>query len=144
MRLEAARSAIALGRLDASDAVALGESQAYQVRSALELYHYINPKLLLLVAMVRRELKGESGSPAAQPDSAVESVERGFPMRMYAMEMEDPQPDDDVLNGLLAPCRTEVGKLSMILTGFAPVDTGSNKPNPIRRNRLNLPAGRRF
>lgn len=102
LRLEAARSAVSLGRLGVSKDVALGESQAYQVRSALELYHYINPKLLLLVAMVRRGLEGESAPDAAQPASTVEYVERGIPTRMYAMEMEDPQPDDERLREIFA------------------------------------------
>lgn len=99
LRLEASRSAVALGRLGASDEVALGESQAYQVCSALELYHYINPKLLLLVAMVRRGLDADTASP---PESPVEYIERGIPTGMYAMEMEGPQPDDERLQEIFA------------------------------------------
>lgn len=54
LRIEAARSVGALGPLGASAQVTLGESQAYQVRSALDLYHYINPKLLLTRGRSRR------------------------------------------------------------------------------------------
>lgn len=102
LRVEAARAVVALGQFGASAEVTLGESQAYQVRAALELYHYINPKLLLLAALVRRELEGKSASRSTQPESAVECIERGFPMQMYAMEMEDPQPDDQRLQEIFA------------------------------------------
>lgn len=102
VRADAARSAVALGRLGATDDVALGESQTYQVRWALELYHYINPKLLLIAAMVRRGLTGESSHPAAPPEPAVEYIERGFPPRMFAMEMEDAEPDDERLREIFA------------------------------------------
>lgn len=102
LRIEAARSVGALGPLGASAQVTLGESQAYQVRSALDLYHYINPKLLLLVALVRRGLEGESSSHPVPSESTVEWIERGFPARMYAMEMEDAQPDDERLQNIFA------------------------------------------
>lgn len=109
LRTEAARSVMALGRLGILNHVALGESQAYQVRSALDLYHYINPKLLLLVAMVRRGMEGEAGpsSPRSGSESgmAAERVELGFPGRMYAMEMEDAEPDDERLRGIFADIR---------------------------------------
>lgn len=100
LRIEAAKSAAALGFLRASPEVGLGESQSYQVRSALDLYHYINPKLLLLVAAVGRGLDEQTGAPVAPPATGVEQIERGFPMEMYAMEMEDSQPDDKQLQAI--------------------------------------------
>ena len=100
LRAEAANAVDALGRLSAASEAALGQSQTYQVRSALELYHYINPKLLLLVAMVRRALDGKTSSGAETSKSMVERIERGVPTRMYAMEMEDAEPDDKRLQEL--------------------------------------------
>ena len=37
-----------LGALNAQSQINLGESQQYQIKEALRLYHYINPKLLVL------------------------------------------------------------------------------------------------
>lgn len=34
-----------LGKPDARSRLRLGESQSYQIEKALDLYHYINPKL---------------------------------------------------------------------------------------------------
>lgn len=41
-----------LGRIDAKNKIKIGESQKYQIEKALELYHYINPKLLVFTAKV--------------------------------------------------------------------------------------------
>src|SRR5580765_4131080 len=58
IRQEAVRAAWTL-RLPDSTPLALGESRAWQVRSALALYHHINPKLLLIVSAVSQALHGE-------------------------------------------------------------------------------------
>jgi len=59
VRAEAARAAETLGRLDAASQVQLGESQAYQIKAALDLYHYVNPKLLVFTSAVKLALNGE-------------------------------------------------------------------------------------
>lgn len=102
LRAAAARAVDSLGRLGAADEVALGESQAYQVRGALQLYHYINPKLLLLVAMVRLALDGRPHALQAPAETAAQRIGPGYPRRMYAMEMVDAQPDDKRLQTIFA------------------------------------------
>ncbi|MGI8962589.1 MAG: halocarboxylic acid dehydrogenase DehI family protein [Bryobacteraceae bacterium] len=62
----------------------LGESQAFQVRAALLLYSYINPKLLVFTAAVRLALMGRTASHALQPS---EPIVLGAPDGMFAMEM---------------------------------------------------------
>lgn len=100
IRSEAARAAVALGRLEAASAARLGESQAYQIRAVLDLYHYINPKLLLLTAAVRLAFAGEPVGQEAGIASGIELLERGSPARMYPMEMESEEPDDQRLQDL--------------------------------------------
>lgn len=48
----AARLAEKLPRLDAATSVGLGDSQIFQIQAALDLYHYINPKLLIISSVV--------------------------------------------------------------------------------------------
>ena len=48
VRADAVRLASALPPIDAAHDVALGDSQRFQIKAALELYHYINPKLLVV------------------------------------------------------------------------------------------------
>lgn len=92
LRSDAVRLAGEVGRLDAASATRLGESQAFQVQRALELYHYVNPKLLLFNAVVRLAFTEESAPNALQPTGEV--VEAGWPPGMYPMEMEEEQPDE--------------------------------------------------
>lgn len=95
LRSQAAGSAKKLGRLQVQENVKLGESQTFQIRQALDLYHYINPKLLILTSAVRLAMNRERiGSPrsGAQPQ-----VDFGAPSHMAAMEMESDEPDDPVL-----------------------------------------------
>lgn len=92
LRAEAARAAESLGRLNVAKRTHLGESQAYQVRAALELYHYVNPKLLLLTAAVRLALQGELNAKAETSDAKPQRIVLGVPPRMAAMEMEDAKP----------------------------------------------------
>jgi hypothetical protein len=92
IRSEAAQGAARLGRLDAPSRVFLGESQAYQIRAALRMYHYMNPKLLVIASAVRTAL-GEPFGLAGRSGAGEELIERGVPPRMYPIEMsaEDPQ-----------------------------------------------------
>ena len=55
VRAESVQVARALGQLDAMRGVRLGESQRFQLGAALDLYHYLNPKLLVMVSAVRLE-----------------------------------------------------------------------------------------
>lgn len=71
----------------------LGQSQSYQIQKALDLYHYINPKLLLLTAAVRLALRGEPIKGHAS-QTELELIERGCPANMYPMEMVSDKPDD--------------------------------------------------
>ena len=99
IRADSARAAGRLGWVGARGRTRLGESQAYQVKKALDLYHYINPKLLVLTSTLRLALGGEESSrPGAE--SSVELIERGVPSRMYPMEMVPEKPDDARLRDL--------------------------------------------
>ena len=95
VRAEAARAAETLGRLAAIDAVQLGESQTYQVRAALDLYHYINPKLLVLTSAVRLALEDGAVERSATAQTKTELIDLGAPGKMYSMEMEDENPSDE-------------------------------------------------
>lgn len=96
LRAKAVKGAASLGELGIRDAVQLGPSQSYQVDQALKLYHYINPKLLLLVSTLRLAVEDES-SPADRSGSnrPMETVPRGEPQGMYPMEMVEAQPNDE-------------------------------------------------
>ena len=98
VRADAARAAEALGPPDARSHVSLGQSQAFQIRAALDLYHYVNPKLLVLTSAVamalHEEIVGRDESPPLQ------RVAPGAPATMYSMEMESEDPDDERLQQL--------------------------------------------
>ncbi|MCA1603912.1 MAG: halocarboxylic acid dehydrogenase DehI family protein [Acidobacteria bacterium] len=91
IRAEAVRATEQLGKLDAATSLRLGESQSYQIRRALDLYHYINPKLLVFTAAVSLALDGERTGSETE---SVELIERGAPARMYPMEMVAEEPED--------------------------------------------------
>ncbi|RUL87958.1 halocarboxylic acid dehydrogenase DehI family protein [Tautonia sociabilis] len=100
LREQAVRSSEGLGRLGAASALALGESQRYHIRGALDLYHYVNPKLLLLTSAVRLSLQGEpigEGDGRAAPE---ERIEPGPPGAMHSMEMESEKPKDKTVRAL--------------------------------------------
>lgn len=98
VRTQAASAAETLGRLNAAADVQLGESQVRQIRAALDLYHYINPKLLIVTAAVATALEGqELGTGSLE---SVDQIERGVPPRMFPMEMESDEPADEKLQGL--------------------------------------------
>ena len=69
-----------------------GESQSYQIKAALDLYHYVNPKLLLLTSAVKISLESNPTARTETGPSAL--IERGVPDRMYPMEMIEEEPDD--------------------------------------------------
>ena len=94
LRAHAVRSALQLPAVHATADVPLGPSQLYQVGAALALYHYVDPKLLILASAVRLALDeaGVVGSPSADASK----LPRGVPARMYPMEvveegLEDPR-----------------------------------------------------
>jgi hypothetical protein len=103
-RAEAVRIAARLGRFDVRSQLALGESQSYQIRKALDLYHYINPKLLVLKSAVGAALSGEELRGGSVP-SDLELIERGIPAHMYPMEMVSDKPDLFVICKGIAACR---------------------------------------
>ncbi len=92
VRAEAVRIADDLGRLNAVSKTHLGASQAYQVQAALDLYHYINPKLLLLTAGVQLALEGEAFGRYYRIDDGMEVLSRGAPLKMYPMAMVSERP----------------------------------------------------
>jgi hypothetical protein len=100
IRAEAVRAAATLGSVEAAARVHLGESQLYQLRAALHLYHYINPKLLLLTSAVRLALEGERFEADHETHVNLERLERGEPEKMYPMEMVADEPDDPALRDL--------------------------------------------
>lgn len=115
IRSEAVDAADALSRIGALTEADLGESQAFQVRAALDLYHYVNPKLLVLTSGVRLALEGE---PMGQPGSAgSELVERGAPAGMYPMEMVDEDPDDKQVEAVFRDIKKTLG-LSQINSDY--------------------------
>lgn len=94
-----------LGRLEAPQAM-LGESQAWQIRAALRLYHYLNSKLLLLTSALRLSLFVEG--PPGRPAEYSERIERGVPEGMYPMERVSEHPEDPGLRQLFEEIKTEL------------------------------------
>jgi hypothetical protein len=112
VRARAVEVAERLGPLGAWDAVHLGESQRYHVRGALELYHYLDPKLLVFTSAVKLALQGTPVG-ARQPWGSAERIERGAPARMMAMEWESERPEDGRLRGLFKDILAAVGPPSL-------------------------------
>ena len=106
VRRQAVAAASLLGRLGIAHTTMLGESQAFHVRRALDLYHYVNPKLLVLTSAVHLALSGETvgGSGAGGALLVL-----GEPPRMLPMEMEDEDPDDPRLQQLFDDIRATLG-----------------------------------
>jgi hypothetical protein len=98
LRAKAVELGAAMGKLEARDAVQTGPSQSYQIQKALGLYHYINPKLLVIVAALRLAIEDERG-PADVTGQRLSAapVLRGEPDGMYPMELVPEEPDDDQL-----------------------------------------------
>lgn len=99
-------------RLGAWDAVPLGESQRHHLRGALELYHYLNPKMLVFTSAVQLALQDEAVG-ALQPLGSAERIERGAPERMMAMEWVSERPDDARLRKLFTDILESVGPPSL-------------------------------
>lgn len=93
------RLAADLGAVRVRAAVPLGESEAYQLSAALDLYHYANPKLLVFTCAARLALAGErvGGAPGD-----TRRLVRGVPEGMHPMEMVDAEPGDPRLRRLFA------------------------------------------
>ncbi|WNG32468.1 hypothetical protein F0U61_01730 [Archangium violaceum] len=112
VRAQAAEAVNRLGRLGAWAAVRLGESQRYQLRGALELYHYLNPKMLVFTSAVKLALQDERVG-ALQPLGSAERIARGPPPRMMAMEWVPEWPDDARLRRLFTDILETVGPPSV-------------------------------
>ncbi|MGP0593683.1 halocarboxylic acid dehydrogenase DehI family protein [Nitrospira sp. T9] len=97
IRALAARLAEKLPRLDAATSVGLGESQIFQIQATLDLYHYINPKLLVISSVVEYACQHPAMSEFQPQRPDHELIPRGIPLRMYPMEMIDETPDDATL-----------------------------------------------
>jgi hypothetical protein len=95
IRSRAVHAAMQLSPNHAQPEVLLGESQRYQVQRALKLYHYINPKILLLTSALKVSLHGESIGRTQTSDSSIPLIERGIPPNMYAMEVASDPPEDE-------------------------------------------------
>lgn len=93
VRKQALEYAAPLGTVNALAGAQLGESQRLQVWAALRLYHYINPKLLILTSAVKLGLDGEAVGGAGGESAR---IVLGPPENMYAMEMVDEEPDNEV------------------------------------------------
>ena len=95
IRVRAAQSAVSLLSSRGQARVMLGESQRFQIQRALKLYHYINPKLLLLTSALKISLHGEN---IGRPDANLSStplIARGIPRKMYPMEFASDPPEDE-------------------------------------------------
>lgn len=95
LRADAVRSALRLPPTRATAEVPLGTSQLYQIGAALALYHYLNPKLLLLAAAVRLALD-EAAVPGSS-DGDVRRLPRGVPPRMFPMELVEDDAGEDLV-----------------------------------------------
>jgi hypothetical protein len=112
VRAQAVEAAERLGPLGAWGAVSLGESQRYQLRGALELYHYLDPKMLVFTSAVKLALQ-DTLQGALQPPGSAERIERGAPARMMAMEWVSERPDDARLRALFKDILATVGPPSL-------------------------------
>ncbi|HEX4487855.1 MAG TPA: halocarboxylic acid dehydrogenase DehI family protein [Terriglobales bacterium] len=96
LRARAAQSA-ALLPAHVQPVVMLGESQRFQIQRALKLYHYINPKLLLLTSALKISLHGENIGRSDANLASTSLIARGVPRQMYPMEFAgDPHDDERV------------------------------------------------
>lgn len=124
IRSESVSLAEKLVKIDARNKIELGESQQYQIQKALELYHYINPKLLVFTAKVKQALEGET-TQADQPEQNTELIERGIPVRMYPMEMIADEPDDERLAAIFEDIK-ETLSLSSINSDYRTLGLWAN------------------
>ncbi|MHA3770819.1 alpha/beta fold hydrolase [Verrucomicrobiota bacterium sgz303538] len=95
VRADAMRLAENLGPLGAAAAMTrFGESREWQLMKAIELYHFVNPKLLVYTTAVRRALENGPILAEGEPADGAEPGFRGIPSRMFPMEMVAEEPDD--------------------------------------------------
>ncbi len=97
IRARGAQSAALLTPVRTHPHVMLGESQRFQIQRALKLYHYVNPKLLLLTSALRISLHGETIGRSDANTSNTPLIARGVPAAMYPMEYAADPPDDERL-----------------------------------------------
>jgi hypothetical protein len=105
VREQGVRAAESLGKLDVAPRVRLGESQLFQLKAALDLYRYINPKLLVLASAVKLALDGEPIGRRQNGDGGLDRLELGIPRKMAAMELIAEEPDDRRLRELFEDVR---------------------------------------
>lgn len=86
-----------LPRLKVTPSVFLGESQNFQIQAALQLYHYINPKLLVITSVVEYACHHPTLSAFQPHQRDHELIPRGVPQGMYPMEMINDPPEDPAL-----------------------------------------------
>ena len=97
IRSEAVPLASALPSLGGAGKNDLGEGQQAQIKAALELYHYINPKLLVFTSIVSQALEQRSASAIVLNETR---LPRGVPPGMFPMEMVDERPSDPQIRKL--------------------------------------------
>lgn len=109
IRFEAVARAARLGRVGAAAGVHLGESQRYQLRKAIELYHYANPKLLLFTSALKIGMSG--GIVGKNPEERARSrkLRRGIPERMFPMEMAGEKPSEPEVQTVFRDIRQTFG-----------------------------------
>lgn len=111
LRLEATLSAAKLKK-DINKEYDLGESQAFQIKDALDLYHYINPKLLLMVSYLQFALAEENRNSLSQ-SSHSKIILRRIPTDMYPMEMISENPNDPVVKKVFKDIKNTLGLKSL-------------------------------
>jgi hypothetical protein len=109
VRAQAVSEADQLGRLNVSASVSLGESQAYQIKAALDLYHYLNPKLLVILSAARLSLTGQHVRELIEGTGFLELTERGAPEKMYPMELVPEEPKEERLADLFEDIKQALG-----------------------------------
>ena len=87
IRVRAAQASAILVPSRGQARVMLGESQRFQIQRALSLYHYVNPKILLLMSALKISLHGENIGRADANLGSVPLIARGVPRRMYPLEL---------------------------------------------------------
>ncbi|MGQ0752105.1 MAG: hypothetical protein ACT4PS_16355 [Betaproteobacteria bacterium] len=79
IRAEAVRATQQLSSVDALGSICLGESQRFHIRAALGLYHYINPKLLLITSAALFRARGQSCERARRCCARAAAPRRALP-----------------------------------------------------------------
>lgn len=112
LRVAGLEAATRLGKPDAVSRVTLGESEAFQIRAALDLYYYVDPKLLLFTCALRLALEGHvTGAFTMTMPTTVqpEKIERGIPRNMISMEMVEEEQAQNHLRGVFEDIKKTVG-----------------------------------